>query len=271
MHGGFDRERARTFVRRHGSPIEQARATSLLDDRPPAEAPPELALLQNPHGGFPFELVAGQPTTLNHTALVLRWLKELRQAESETAKGAFAYVLSRQTRRGIWREGPDIRTLPIPLWMDAESTAGDVYTTALCAGTLVGRAGAELALDRALVWLQPQQGRDGLLEGFKLPASWMGVPVFVEQLGHEARPTRRLVAGLGAALSPEWTTGMLAEMLSHLLDAGYEIKTEVVARAWEMLQTMQQPDGSFAAAEEEESAAGITLTALDVARRLADS
>ena len=260
--------RARTYVETHGTPIERARLLALLEGVTPRDVPPELATLQNPDGGFPYDLQTGQPSTLNHTATVLQWLKELGQAESPTAKGAYAFILSRQTQRGIWREGAEVRALPIPLWMDPESAAGDVYTTALCTAILHDHDEASLAVDRAVAWLQPHQGRDGLLEGFKVHASYLAAPAFAEQLGQEGRATRRLVAGLGEALSEEWTPAMVIGMLTWLLEAGYSLRTEVVERGWLQMQTTQQPDGWFPPDDDTESAASLTIAAIKVARQI---
>ena len=267
----LDLQQARTFVETHGTPIERARLVALLNRRRPDAVPPELATLQNPDGGFPYELQANQPSTLHHTALVVRWLQNRRQTRSATAGGAYAFILSRQTQRGIWRESPELQRFQLPLWMDPESAVADIYTTALCAATLLAYSDAALAVDRAVAWLQTQQGRDGLLAGFKLHASWLAVPAFAEMLGQDARPTRRLIAGLGDALNPEWMPSMLAGMLDRLLDAGYSQRTEVVARAWELLQTMQEQDGSFVSEDGPDGAAATTLLVLDVMRRLGRS
>ncbi len=263
--------RAREFVERHGALLERARLAALRDGLPPKEVPPELAALQNPDGGFPYELQPSRPSSLNHTAVALRWLRELHLSGSPAAGGAYAFILSRQTRRGIWRESAELQAFSLPLWMDPESAAGDVYTTALCARTLVAHVDAGLALDRAVIWLQAHQGHDGLLEGFKLHASWRAVPAFLHMLGRNARPTRRLVAGLGEALNDAWTSSMLASLLHCMLEAGYGLRTELVSRAWALLQTRQQPDGSFAADEGGEGAADVTLTVLDIARSLSSS
>ena len=263
----MDLQRARAFVETHGTPIERARLHALLGGGQ-ATLPPELAGLQNPDGGFPYGLQIGRPSTLNHTALALGWLVDLGQAEGQVARGAYAFLHSRQTLGGIWRESQDLPQDDLPLWMDPESAVADVYTTALCAATLLDDEQAELALHRAVGWLQTQQGRDGLLHGFRLHASWLAAPVFAQILGDEARPTRRLIAGLGRALTPEWTASMIAEMLSRLLQAGYTPRTEVVARGWELLQGAQEADGSFASEDGVEGAVAATLRVLDVARRL---
>src|SRR4051812_45117293 len=119
----IDVERARSFIENHGTPIERARLTALLDGRAPGEVPPELATLQNDDGGFPFDLRQGMPSTLNHTALVLQWLADLGQHASPIANGAAAFILSRQTVRGVWREEQGLQQFDPPLWMDPESTA----------------------------------------------------------------------------------------------------------------------------------------------------
>ena len=149
---------------------------------------------------------------------------------------ALDFVTKRQTRRGIWREAAELAAWELPLWMDATSPAADIYTTALCAGALAQYGGNELAVDRGVSWLQTQQGRDGLLPGWKLHSSWLALPAFVQVLDVQTRSTRRLVGGLGEALSSKWTGDMLAGCLSACLAAGYTLHTTLVARAWELLQ-----------------------------------
>jgi prenyltransferase beta subunit len=154
-----------------------------------------------------------------------------------------------------------------PLWMDPESTAADVYTTAFCANTMAVVGDDELAVDQAVDWLQTQQGRDGLLAGFKAHSSWLAVPAFERVFGQETRATRRLIAGLGGILAADWPASMLAWLLQSVLDAGSTRRTALVDRAWTMLAAAQQPDGSFSAEEEDEQVQA-TLRALIVVQRL---
>jgi hypothetical protein len=94
------------------------------------------------------------------------------------------------------------------------------------------------------------------------------VPVFAGIFGQDARATRRLIGGLGRALSQEWMPSMQAALLMWLLDSGYTARTELVAHAWALLSGTQAPDGSFASEEGPEDAVETTLTALAVAHRL---
>ena len=259
---------ARTFVEANGTPVDRLRLRALLDGVRPQSTPSELQALQNEDGGVALFMNAGLPSALSPTAYALAWLRELGLDRGVEARRALRFLAERQSNRGIWRERPELQAYDPPPWMDPKSTAADVYNTALCASTLAVFDEDELAVELAVAWLQSQQGRDGLLAGFRAHSSWIALPAFVSTLGNETRATRRLVGGLGQLLRADWTGAMLAWMLRSLLDAGYGLGTPVVARAWAQLQAAQQPDGSFGAEEGEEPAATV-LQALAVAGKLA--
>lgn len=263
----IDRDRARTFVEQHGNEIDRLRLKALLDRSYPSAVPESLAALQNNDGGFAFGFRSGRPSALASTALALAWLRDLRLIESDHARRAIEFIEQRQTARGIWREGAELQQLNPPPWMDPESAAADVYTTALCASTLVLLSNNDLPADQGVAWLQTQQGRDGLLQGFKAHSSWLALPAFAAIFGHETRTTRRLVAGLGSILDDTWSGSMLASMLQSALDAEYDRRTQLVNRAWVQLEQAQQPDGSFTVDEGDDPVLA-TLQAIDVALRI---
>jgi hypothetical protein len=263
----IDLEQARAFVQAQGNEIEQLRLVALVDGVYPAAVPESLAALQNSDGGFPFGLTTGRPSALSPTAYVLSWLRDLRLATSDAAQRALQFIERQQTPRGIWRESADLQAFNPPPWMDSESVAADVYTTALCASTLALLSDNDLPVDQAVAWLQTQQGRDGLLSGFRAHSSWLALPAFVTIYGQETRATRRLVAGLGSILDEGWPASMLAWLLQSALDANYTRRTELVNRAWQLLGASQQPDGSFSL-DEGDDPVHTTLQAIDVAQRL---
>lgn len=263
----IDTERARTFVQTHGDELAHLRLSALLNRKRPQTVPPSLAALQNSDGGFAFALTGGRPSALGSTASALAWLRDLQLTSSDEAQRALHFIEQRQSTRGIWRESADLQQFSPPPWMDPDSTAADIYTTALCASTLAVLGGDELAVDQAVAWLQTQQARDGLLDGFKAHSSWLALPAFTEIYGQETRTTRRLVAGLGAILDDGWPGSMLAWLLQCALDAGYTRRTELVDRAWRQLEQAQQADGSFTV-DEGDDPVHTTLQALDVARRI---
>jgi prenyltransferase beta subunit len=267
----IDIARARAYIEAHGTPLEQARLIGLLDpqrlDGVAQPAVADLLALQNPDGGFPFGWVGGRPSALSTTAYSLYWLRDLHLSGGSEAQRGMDFLAERQAPRGIWREQSELQPFNPPLWSDPESTAADIYTTALCAGAMAVFADDDLAVDAAVNWLQTQQARDGLLAGFKAHSSWLAVPAFERIFGQETRATRRLIAGLGEILSNTWSAAMVAWLLQSLLDAGYTTRTALVERAWEILQTKQQPDGSFTVDDDDDSVTQTTLCAIQVARR----
>ena len=263
----IDIARAHAFVAAHGTDLDRARAAALLEGVVPETVPDAIATLQNTDGGFPVGLVAGRTSALSPTAQALTWLRDLKLVDTEVGQRALQFIEERQLPRGIWREQPEVMQWNPPPWMDPDSTPADVYTTALCASTIVVLSDNDLPADVAVNWLQTQQARDGLLVGFRAHSSWLAIPAFERIFGQETRATRRLIAGLGTNLSPEWSSGMVAWMLQSLLDARYTRRTELVNRAWLQLNDAQLPDGSFGA-EEGEDPVQTTLQAIDVAVRL---
>lgn len=263
----IDRERARAFVQANGDAIQQLRLAALLDNKRPDAVPPSLAALQNEDGGFALGLQPNRPSSLSSTAYALSWLRDLKLTNTDEGQRALRFIAQQQNDRGIWRESRALQQFDPPPWMDPDSTAADVYTTAICANALVVCGGDELAVDQAVIWLQTQQARDGLLVGFRAHSSWLALPAFAEIYGQETRATRRLVAGLGSILDDGWPGSMLAWLLQCALDAGYTRRTELVNRAWEQLERAQQADGSFTV-DEGDDPIHTTLQALDVARRI---
>lgn len=258
---------ARAFVEANGDAVARARVQALVDGVGLSELPEQLRALQNADGGFALGQITGRPSSLSATGYMLSWLRDLQLTDSPEAQRALRYIETRQTKRGIWRESAELQQFQPPLWMDPESVAADIYTTALCASTLAVLGGDELAVDQSLGWLQTQQGRDGLLNGFKAHSSWLAVPAFATVLDPETRATRRLVAGLGEILADDWSAAMLAWMLQCLLDGGYTRRTRLVDRAWALLGTAQQPDGSFTV-DDDDDPIQTAIQAIDVAQRI---
>lgn len=260
-------KRARSFVEARGNAIDKARVAKLLDNQDVDRVPPEVQQLQNNDGGFPAGMVAGRLSGLSPTCMALTWFRDLALLDSDEANRAIQFIVDRQTPRGIWRESAALQQYNPPPWMDPESPAADVYTTALCASTIITMSDDDLPADLAVDWLQTQQARDGLLIGFRAHSSWLAVPAFAAIYGPETRSTRRLIAGLGAIFAPDWSAGMTAWMLQSLLDARYTRRTELVDRAWQHLRGAQQSDGSFGA-DEGDDPVQATLQAIDVAQRM---
>jgi hypothetical protein len=264
-------ERAISFVQTNGSSLERARLATLTRGADvPWEALGPLLALQNGDGGWPLRLQVGLPSALSPTCMVLGWLAELEELERPEAERAFAFISGRQRSRGLWREDPALQAHDPPPWMDPESSAGDVYTTALCASTLATLSSAhDLDADRATTWLQTQVGQDGLLPGFGVHSTWLALPCFARFVGLKSKTTRRMVVGLAQQLSADWTGSMLAWMLNSLADAGYRRTTQLVDRAAAQLEQSQRPDGGWSS-EDEGFEVDATVEAVRAIRRVGD-
>lgn len=257
---------ASAFLQAQDSEIVQARLTA-LQTRRAGTLPVALLAAQNSDGGWPYAGVTGRPSSLHETVTVLEWLADVGQIETLAATRSLAFLVQQQSKRGIWREATTLVPFGLQPWMDPESTAADIYTTALCASAVAQWSEHDLAVDRAVYWLQSQQGRDGLLAGFRLHSSWLALPAFVQALDATARATRRIVGGLGEALDPAWTGSMLARCLRTFLAANYTTHTPIVARLWTQLQEAQLPSGAVTV-EEGEDQIEATLHAVAVALQL---
>src|SRR3954447_10657918 len=119
----IDIRQGQAFVQAHGTPLERARLAALLKEARPTVVPPELQVLQNDDGGFPYQLESGRPSTLHHTALALEWLDDFGLGDDPVTGGARAFIRAHQTPGGIWRENRILHADELPLWMDPDSTA----------------------------------------------------------------------------------------------------------------------------------------------------
>ncbi len=250
------------FVEREGTPLERARLHALLSRRAAPAVPEELAAATHADGGWALDWEPDRPSSLHATVHALDALADLGLLETPAAQAGLDFMSMHQSRRGIWREAGELATWELPLWMDSTNPAADVYTTALCAGALAQYGGNELVVDRGVNWLQTQQGRAGLLPGWKLHSSWLALPAFVQVLDVQTRSTRRLVGGLGEALGADWTGDMLTGCLSACLSAGYTLHTTLVARAWDLLRAQQGSDGGWSVAEDERPAVALQAVAV---------
>ncbi|GAC1359725.1 MAG: hypothetical protein NVSMB42_19140 [Herpetosiphon sp.] len=262
----MDLQAAITFVATRGTALDKERLAGITERQRQQGLPAALEAARNQDGGWALGLVAGQPSALHTTVLALEALIDIGAAR-EVVQPGLTFLQGRHQPRGVWREVQELKAFSLPPWADPELPAADVYTTALCAGALVAAGGSTLAVDRAVVWLQTQQGRDGLLPGWKLHSSWLALPAFAQSLGIDSRATRRLYGGLSNGLSDEWTGGMIVGCLEAVLQASYDDTGTLTQQLMSMLATKQDATGGFEAGEDEQPV-DVTLQAVRVLTRL---
>lgn len=236
------------WIEQSGNVLAQAKITAMIEaTRADDELLDQLAALQNDDGGFPLNGVAGRPSTLNDSCNIIRHFVELEASDHPAVAAASRFILDAQSPRGWWRENSNLAIYSPPLWMDSESDAALIYTTAVCSASLalLDNPEVNVAADKANTWLLGQIANNGLLPGFRVEATGWAMLAAV-LLGHrESRPVKRMLGGLGDLLSTDWDAPSLAVMLNGAGIARIPRMTRAVTQAINLLRNLQQPSGAW--------------------------
>jgi hypothetical protein len=261
----YDWRRTIAWVDQNGNETERARLRGLLGRaRPDARIVRTLEARQNLDGGFPSDLVQGRPSSIDTTALVLRWMQDLRMLGGAQAQRAITYLFTAQRPDGSWDEPPGLlRFGPPPRLLP-----GDPRVQALCTAlaaywlVLLGFH-SDHAVQRAMAYLRGRQAPDGRFLGF-IRTTWMAAAVFRIVDGPANPSAARGVEALAAIKADGWHAGALAGMLASLCEAGVSTQEAVVRRSLERLRSLVEPDGSWPSEDGEFYRAEVTLRALRV-------
>lgn len=260
---GYDWRRTIAWLDHNGNEIERARLRGLLGRaRPDARIVRTLDARQNADGGFSSDLVQGRPSSIDTTALVLRWMRDLHILAGAPAHRAVTYLFTAQRPDGSWDEslgllkyGPPPQLLP-----------GDPRVRALCTAlaaywlAVLGYRN-DHAVSRALAYLRPRQAAGGRFLGF-IRTTWVAAAVFRLVEGPGSSIAARALDALGAVPPERWSGGALAGMLSACAEAGVPPVAPVVQKGLTRLLALAEPDGSWPPEEGEFYRAEVTLSAL---------
>ncbi len=262
---GYDWRRTIAWIDQNGSETERARLRGLLGrPRPDARIIRILEARQNHDGGFPSDLVQGRPSSIDTTAMVLRWMQDLGMLGSPQAQRVVTFLFTAQRPDGSWDEplgllkfGPPPRLLPGDPRVQA-------FCTALAAYWLVqlGQRG-DHAVSRAMAFLRTRQASDGRFLGF-IRTTWMASALFRIVEGSGSAAAARALDALGAVKAERWYPGALAGMLNCSAEAGVPVHMPVVRQGLERLWALAEADGSWSSEEGEFYRAEVTLRAFRV-------
>ena len=263
----MDLSRAIEALYASNDPLIEARTKAVLEAAPAPDAILEaLAAQQNEDGGWPLNGVQGQPSSIEDTTSMLLLLLELDEQGHAMVEQAERWLVARQAPRGWLREPQDLIAYQPPLWADPESDAALVYSTARAATVLVLLGGHDLVLDGAVMWLQSQLGGSGLLPGFRIVTTAWALPACVHFTHQETRPIKRMISGLGDALSPEWDASLAGTTLTCLSLARFPRSLRLTERVIDLLSAQQRPDGTWLN-DAEQPDLSLTLQIVRAARR----
>lgn len=251
--------RAIAYIRKHGAPLELARLHAALGETAAVEeASQQVAALQNPDGGWPYRQQEGQPSSLAATHHALTWLAELGLRASDAAQRGLDFLLAAQQPDGSWRESEQIAALNPPQWMSPESILANAYLTADSAYHLaVGRDPELEAVSQACNYLYQLE-----LEEQYPQTIWIMGALFTIAEGENSEVAQAARAYLEARLDSNWDASALAWLLNTYLNAGITPSTPLLAKARELLEPLQRPNGSFTSDDGDPFTLDVTIQAV---------
>jgi hypothetical protein len=235
-------EQAIAYVRQHGGPLELARLHAALGEKTAIEeARQQVAALQNSDGGWPYRQVEGAPSSLAATHHALTWLAELGLRSDAIGQRGLDFLLASQQVDGSWQESQQILALKPPGWMSPENAMANAYLTADSAYHLaVGRDAQLDAVTNACNYLYQLELED------QFPHTiWIMGALFTMAEGEVSEVAQATRVYLEARLDSQWDASALAWLLNTYLNAGVAPSTPLLTRARTLLESAQQPNGSF--------------------------
>ena len=167
-----------SYVLRNGNSFDKLKLTYILDLKENRRClVDELRSLQNRDGGWPWQLVAENPSGVSDTAKVLELLPSVGvNRTSGTIKRAISFLLVRQHEDGGWSESPELEGI-IPHDRTWISTRHSGYQTAEAVNTLMEAGYLEEEVRRAIDFLRSTQNEEGGWPSHMGPSPYAGSDV----------------------------------------------------------------------------------------------
>jgi hypothetical protein len=242
----YDWRRTIQWVDQNGNEIERGRLRGLLGRaHPDARLLRTLEARQNPDGGFPSGLVQGRPSSIDTTALVLRWLQDLWMMTSPQAQRLMTDLLTAQRPDGSWDEPLGL----LRFGLSPRLLPGDPRAQALCTAlgayslVLLGQR-ADHTVARAMAYLRPRQAAGGRFLGF-LRTTWLAAAVFRLVEGPGSQAASRALEALAAVPEDRWQPGALAGMLAALAVMDVPAHAPIASHGLNRLLRLADDDGSW--------------------------
>jgi squalene cyclase len=261
----MDTAKSVRFILDRGSGLEKARIRWILYGvEPEPNVTLRLSELQNADGGFPFDMVKGNLSTIDSTLVALWWMEELGMLASATADRTYTHLLTVQQDDGGWDEDPAIAQYDLPPWVRPGELGTRLYLSSYAAYWLAV-AGYQTvpAFRKVLDFVVRHQDERGMFHGY-LHTTWIATSVLHMAGQPYLKAAARGIQALLARSPSEWADSQLAWALDWLSRAGLAQDHLLVARCLSELMQRQRPDGNWASEDGEGYAVGATIQAVKV-------
>jgi hypothetical protein len=251
-------EKAKTFVRKQGNAVEQARLEYLLTQKLPTRDEIEALFAgQRPDGGWaPFW--AHAYSSLDATCFRLAQAEQLGIfAAEEAVQRAGSFLAQRQSSDGSWEEHEAVADLAPP-WAMPGNLAAKLYLTANCGFWLALLVNTEPNATQASDYLQSHLDPDGKLPGF-IHTNWLAAGLW-SILGRR-NPVERVTNYINI-LVPDLATSNLSWLITTMFAAGATADHPLIDKAVSMLVTRQNEDGRWPSEDGPHQDVHVTLEAL---------
>ena len=269
LEGLMDIARSIAFIEERGTDLEKVRIQNILfGQKPEVEVIQGLLKLQNKDGGFPYDMVEGNLSTINKSSVALLWMEELGFLNSPAADRVADYLLSIQCDDGGWDEDPAIVQYDLPPWI----TPGELRTRAYLSSistywlSIIG-VGDRQAILKALEFLQRLQDETGKFYGY-LHTTWIATSCFLMAGHHYSDIVEQGLQVLMDRHLSEWEASQIAWALDCLGKAGLQGNHPFVAQALTELIKRVRSDGSWKSEDGETSSVGAVIGVLKAFKHL---
>jgi hypothetical protein len=258
-------EPAFKFIERFGNVLERYRVKYLFQSVRDGEVPLRyLRQLQNEDGGFPYNLEAGKPSSVNETSGMLSLIAELDLGESDVGQKVINYLFCIQSQDGGWDENPEISQFNPPRWDTPNSLNTKMWLTGDVTVHLVQLGYAESQhVKQAREFLLRHMDEKGKVEGPRI-ATWIAMAIFGMLEGKES-PHVRKALGLAEGWldeEPDEDASFLCWYLECLSHTQVPQQHALVRKCLKKLILTQDKEGGWKSADGARYNVSTTINAL---------